>query len=98
MPSISLVAFLRTRTNLSPYHYNLVMADQSGHSERLVESPGLGSSRPVIIDHDVYVSFTGENRVLIQVSRQGDHSMKPLADIDDASIAGAETVELKIEP
>jgi Tol biopolymer transport system component len=94
----SLIAFLRTRTGINPYHFNLVIADQNSHTERLIESPGLGSSRPVIVDHDVYVSFTEQNRVLIQVNRQGDHSMEPLADIDNGSIAGAETVELKIEP
>lgn len=94
----SLVAFLRTRTNTSPYHYNLVIVDQSSNSEQLIESPGLGSSRPVIIDHEVYASVTGEDRTLIQVNRQGERSMETLADIDDASIAGAAATELNIDP
>jgi len=94
----SLVAFLRTRTGISPYHYNLVIADQNSHNELLVESPGLGSSRPVVIDHDVYTSVTEQDRRLVQVKRQGEGSMTLLADIDDTSIAGAEAVELRIEP
>jgi hypothetical protein len=94
----SLVAFLRTRTGISPYHYNLVIADQNSHSERLIESTGLGSSRPVIIDHDVYASVTEKDRILIQVYRQGTHSMEQIADIDDTSMVGVETVELEIKP
>lgn len=92
----SVVAFLRTRTGSNPYHYNLVIADQNSNSERLVESPGLGSSRPVIIDHDVYASVIGKDRVLVQVNRGDARLMKTLVDIDDKSIAGAEEVELNI--
>lgn len=90
----SLVAFLRTRTNSNPYHYDLVIADPNSKSERLIETPGLGASRPVIIDHDVYASVILKDRTLIQVLRQGERSMKTLADIGDASIADTETVEL----
>jgi Tol biopolymer transport system component len=94
----SLIAFLRTRTGINPYHYDLVIADQNSHGERLIESSGMGFSRPVVIDHDVYASITKEDRVLIRVDRPGEPSMKLIADIDDASTASADTVELKIEP
>jgi hypothetical protein len=94
----SLIAFLRTRTGISPYRYDLVIADQSSHGERLIQSSGMGFSRPVIIGHDVYSSVTREDRVLIRVDRTNEPVMKLLADIDDASVASAETVELKIEP
>lgn len=94
----SLIAFLRTRTGISPYHYDLVIADQNNHTERLIESAGTGASRPEIIDHDVYVSVTKEDRVSIRVDRSGAPSIEQIADIDDASINVADTVELKIEP
>jgi len=94
----SLIALLRTRTGINPYHYDLVIADQNSHVERLIVSSGLGFSRPVVIDHDVYASVTKEDRLLIQVNRPGEPSMQLMADIDDASVAGAETVELKLEP
>ena len=94
----SLIAFLRTRTDIGAYHYDLVIADQNTHGERLIETSGLGFSRPVVIDHDVYASVTKEDRVLIQVNRPGEPVMKLIADINDASVAGAETVELAILP
>jgi Tol biopolymer transport system component len=94
----SLTAFLRTRTGINPYHYDLVIADRNSHVERLIESSGMGFSRPVVIEHDVYASVTKEDRVLIRVDHPGDPSMKLIADLDDASVAAAETVELKIEP
>ncbi|WP_158672260.1 hypothetical protein [Bradyrhizobium guangdongense] len=93
----SLVAFLRTRTNISSHHYDLVIANPNSKSEQLIEAPGLGASRPIIIDHDVYASVVGEDWTLIQVRRQGEHSMKTLADISDASIARTEAVELNID-
>lgn len=73
-----------------------MIADQNSNSERLVESPGLGSSRPVIIDHDVYASVIGKDRVLVQGNRGDARLMKTLVDIDDKSIAGADEVELNI--
>jgi Tol biopolymer transport system component len=94
----SLIAFVRTRTGISPYHYDLVIADPSNLGERLIEASGLGFSRPVVIDHDVYASVTKDDGVLIQVYRAGDSSMKPIDDINDASLAAAETVELTIQP
>jgi hypothetical protein len=101
-PSVSsdgaLIAFLRTRTGISPYRYDLVIADQTRHSERTVLATGLGFSRPVVIGHDVYAGVTRDDRVSILVDRPGEPSMKLLADIDDASIGVAETIELKIEP
>jgi Tol biopolymer transport system component len=100
-PSVSAdglrIAFLRTRTDIGAYHYDLVIADQNTHGERLIETSGLGFSRPVVIDHDVYASVTRDDRVLIQVIRPGEPAMKLIADINDASIAGAETVELAIQ-
>ncbi|MEY9183553.1 hypothetical protein ABIG06_005130 [Bradyrhizobium sp. USDA 326] len=93
-----LVAFLRTRTSSNPYHYDLVIADTNSKSEQLIETPGLGASRPVIIDHDVYASIILKDRTLIQVCRQGERSMKTLADIGDASIATTEAVEVDIDP
>ena len=92
------VAFLRTRTGINPYHYDLVIADQSSLGERLIQSSGMGFSRPVIIGHEVYSSVTKEDRVLVRVDRMNEPVTKLLADIDDASVASAETVELKIEP
>jgi Tol biopolymer transport system component len=101
-PSVSAdglrIAFLRTRTGIGAYQYNLVIADQSTHGERLIESSGMGFSRPVVIDHDVYASVTTDDRVLIQVDRPGTPAMKLIADINDASVASAETVELAIQP
>jgi hypothetical protein len=94
----SLVAFLRTRTGINPYRYDLVIADQSLHSERTVSATGLGFSQPVVIGRDVYASVTKDDRVSILIDRPGEPSMKLLADIDDASIASTETIELKIEP
>jgi hypothetical protein len=94
----SLIAFLRTRMGINPYHYELVIADQTGHGERLITSSGMGFSRPMIIGHDVYSSVTREDRMLIRVDRANEPVMKLLAEIDDASVASAETVELKIEP
>ncbi|RQH10972.1 hypothetical protein [Bradyrhizobium sp. RP6] len=93
-----LVAFLRTRTSSNHYHYDLVIADTNSKSEQLIETPGLGASRPVIIDHDVYASIILKDRTLIQVCRQGERSMKTLADIGDASIATTEAVEVDIDP
>lgn len=93
----SLVGFLRTRTGINPYHYDLVIADLDSRNERLNEASGIGSSRPVIIEHDVYTSVTKDDRVLIRVSRPGA-ATELIAEIDDASIANADTVELKIEP
>ncbi|MEH2480307.1 Tol biopolymer transport system component [Nitrobacteraceae bacterium AZCC 2146] len=93
-----LVAFLRTRTGISPYHYNLVIADRNEHTERLIETSGLGFSQPVVIGGDVYAAVTKDDRVLIQMVRPGEPDMKLLADITDASAAAAETIELKIEP
>lgn len=66
----SLIAFLRTRTGIGAYHYNPVIADQNTHAERLIETSDI-SSRPVVIDHDVYVSETKDDRVLIRVDRPG---------------------------
>jgi hypothetical protein len=51
----------------------------------------------VIIEHDVYTSVTKDDRVLIRVNRPGA-ATELIAEIDDASIANADTVELKIEP
>jgi hypothetical protein len=82
----SLIAFLRTRTGINPYHYDLVLADQDSQSERLIETSGMGFSRPVIIGHDIYASITKEDRVLIRVDRPGVPDMKLLADIDGPSI------------
>jgi hypothetical protein len=101
-PSVSvdgaLIAFLRTRTGINPYRYDLVIADQALHSERTVLATGLGFSRPVVIGRDVYASVTRDDRVSILVDRPGEPSTKLLADIEDASIAATETIELKIEP
>jgi Tol biopolymer transport system component len=94
----SLIAFLRTRTGVNPYHYNLVLAEPNSHAERLIESSGMRASRPVIIDHDVYAAITKEDRVLIEVKHPGTSDMELIADIDNASINNADTVELKIEP
>ncbi|MEA2796781.1 MAG: hypothetical protein QOI87_4161 [Bradyrhizobium sp.] len=94
----SLIAFLRTRTGINPYRYNLVIADRITHGERLIESSDMGFSRPVVIDHDVYASVTKEDRVLIRVDRPGVPSMKLLAELSDSSVAATQTVELKIEP
>jgi Tol biopolymer transport system component len=101
-PSVSadgtLIAFLRTRTGINPYRYDLVIADRITRGERLIESSGMGFSRPVVIGHDVYASVTKEDRVLIRVDRPGAPSMKLLAEFSDASVAATQTVELKIEP
>jgi hypothetical protein len=101
-PSVSadgtLIAFLRTRTGINPYRYDLVIADRITRGERLIESSGMGFSRPVVIGHDVYASVTKDDRMLIRVDRPGEPSMKLLAELDDASVAAAQTVELKIEP
>jgi hypothetical protein len=94
----SLIAFLRTRTGINPYRYNLVIADQPARDEHLIETSDIGFSRPVVIDHDVYASIIKDDRVLIQVVRPDEPSPKLLADLDDASVAGAETVELAIQP
>jgi Tol biopolymer transport system component len=94
----SLIAFLRTRTGINPYRYNLVIADQNTHGERLIETSDTGFSRPVVIDHDVYASITSDNSVLIRVDRPGEPSMELLADLDDASVVATETIELKIQP
>jgi hypothetical protein len=94
----SLVAYLRTEVHINPYHYNLVIADYKNWSQRLIESPGIGASRPVIIGHDVYASVVEEGRTLIQVHRHGEQSATTLAEIVDASIANIEAVELKIDP
>jgi Tol biopolymer transport system component len=94
----SLIAFLRTRTGIGTYRYNLLIADQRTHGERLIETSDIGFSRPVVIDHDVYASLMKDDRGLVQVVRPGEPSMKLLADLDDASVAVAETMELKIEP
>lgn len=52
----------------------------------------------MVIDHDVYASITKGTGVLIRVDRPGETSMKLLADLDDASVANTETVELTIRP
>jgi hypothetical protein len=82
----TLVAFLRTRTGINPYRYNLVIADRDTHAERLIETSDIGFSRPVVIDHDVYASITKGTGVLIRVDRPGEAPMKLLADLDDASL------------
>jgi hypothetical protein len=92
----SLIAYLRTKTGINPYRYELVIADGNSHSERLIETSGLGFSQPVVIGHDVYASVTKSDRVSILVDRPGENPMTLLADIDDASAVAAETVELKI--
>jgi Tol biopolymer transport system component len=94
----SVIAFLRTRTGINPYRYELVIADQATHIERLINTSGMGFSRPVIIGHDVYSSVTRDDRVQIRVDRPNEAEMALLADIDGASVASAETVELKIAP
>lgn len=94
----SVIAFLRTRTGINPYQYELVIADQTTHDERLINTSGMGFSHPVVIGHDVYSSVTRDDRVLIRIDRQKQSEMTLLADIDDASVASAETVELKIAP
>ncbi len=93
-----LVAYLRTEAHVSPYHYNVVIADYKSSTQRLVESPGMGASRPVIIEHDVYASVVEEGRTLIQVHRQNEQLATTLAEIIDASIASVEAVELKVDP
>jgi hypothetical protein len=75
-----------------------VIADQTLHGERTVLATGLGFSRPVVIDRAVYASVTREDRVSIMIDRPGEPSMKLITDIDDASIAATEIIELKIEP
>jgi hypothetical protein len=94
----SLVGYLRTETRISPYHFNLVIADYKSWSQRLVESPGIGASRPVIIDHNVYASVVEEGRTLIQVHRRNERSATTLAEIVDASVASVGAIELKIDP
>jgi hypothetical protein len=94
----SLVAFLRTRTDIGAYRYDLVIADLKTGTERLITAPGRGFSRPVVIGDNIYVSFTNGDRVTIRRYGRGGVDMLSIAEIDDASVAAAEVVDLKIAP
>ncbi|MGM4890371.1 hypothetical protein AB8B02_28755 [Tardiphaga sp. 862_B3_N4_1] len=94
----SLVAFLRTRTDIGAYRYDLVVADLKTGAERLITAPGRGFSRPVVIGDNIYVSFTNGDRVTIRRYGRDEVEMLSVAEIDDASVASAEVVDLKIAP
>lgn len=92
----SLVAFWRT-TDLGNYRYGLFIVDQERRESRQITAAGSGISRPVVVGRSVYINVIHEDRLWIQVVEPGQRTMKLLAEVMDASINSAETVEIKFE-
>jgi hypothetical protein len=94
-PDGSLIAFLRTRTDIGAYRYDVVIVDQKSQTSRLLESSGLGFSRPVVAGGNVFVRDILDDRYVIKMIAPNEPA-KTLVEIPDASIDRSESQELKI--
>ena len=94
-PDGSLIAFLRTRTDIGGYRYDVVIVDQKSQTIRLFESSGLGFSRPVIAGGNVFVRDILDDRYVIKMIEPNEPA-KTLLEIPDASIDGLESQEILI--
>jgi len=92
----SLVAFLRTRTDIGNYRYELVISDKDGHATRLITSSGLGFSQPVVIGQSVYANEIYGDRY--QIKNVSARPMKLVTEVTDESIDVLKDVELTVKP
>jgi len=94
-PDGSLIAFLRTRSNIGAYRYDIVIVDQKNRTTRLLESSGSGFSRPVIAGGNVFVRDILDDRYVIKMIAPNEPP-KTLVEIPEASIERSESLEIKI--
>jgi hypothetical protein len=93
----SMAAFLRTQNRVGGYRYDLVVTDLNTQASKLLESTGLGFSRPIVIDRTVIVREIFDDRYVIERLSPHESSTKALAEIPDASISSFESIEIKVE-
>jgi Tol biopolymer transport system component len=96
-PDGSVIAYLRTRTDIGNYQYDLVVRNEADRTERRITSAGLGFSRPVVVDRSAYANLIHPDQYWIQVAPPGQQDMKRLVAITDASIDSAHDIELSIK-
>jgi hypothetical protein len=93
----SVAAFLRTESRRGGYRYDLVVVDLKTQRENLIESTGLGFSRPAVVDQTIVAREIFDDRYVISRLRLGDSFAEPIAELTDASIAVAGLTEIRIE-
>jgi|1185.fasta_scaffold29792_1 hypothetical protein len=94
----TIAALLRTETRVGGYRYDLVIMDLLAQGSRVFESSGLGFSRPALVDRTVVVREIFDDRYVISRLPLGDPTIKPIAEITDASIASTQVIEIQVEP
>ncbi len=95
-PAESMAAFLRTENRVGGYRYDLVVMDLKTQASKLIESTGLGFSRPTVIGQAVMAREIFDDRYVIGRLLSNDASIKPLAEVTDAFIASIEPTEIRL--
>ena len=96
-PDESMAALLRTKNNVGGYRYDLVVMDLKTGGTKLIESTGLGFSRPEVLDRTVTTREIFNDRYVVGRLLWNDESIKPLVEVTDALIASTQPTEIRRE-
>lgn len=95
-PDESLAALLRTQFRRGGFRYDLVVIDLTTQKSSLIESTGLGFSRPAVVDQKVIAREIFEDRYAIREVAAGEVQTRTIVEIADNSIAAAEPTEIRV--